>query len=106
MGALKTCHIRPPIPIRQFDWHAYLEGQEEAGPNGYGATEAEAIADLEAQLEDAPIEDEDAANCRLVMTFALQAMGAALRQGWTPAVRTRMRSAYRLCGAQLGVEHD
>lgn len=23
-----TVHVFPPIPIRYFDWHAYLDGQE------------------------------------------------------------------------------
>lgn len=44
-----TNNIYPPIPIRQFDWVAYRDPE---GWCGYGATEAEAIADLLA-LEDA-----------------------------------------------------
>jgi hypothetical protein len=39
-----TENIYPPIPIRQFDWTAHYDDPE--GPCGYGATEAEAIADL------------------------------------------------------------
>lgn len=45
-----------PIPPRQFDWCAYYDGDE---PNddgqmlhGYGATEAEAIAELLQNEED------------------------------------------------------
>ena len=41
-----TQHIFPPIPIRQFDWVAYFEGQEERCEYGYGQTEFEAIANL------------------------------------------------------------
>ena len=41
-----TSHVYPPIPVRNFDWSAYYEGDEEAGQYGYGATEAEAIADF------------------------------------------------------------
>jgi hypothetical protein len=41
-----TANIFPPIPVRTYDWVAYYEGFEE-GPQGYGKTEAEAIADLE-----------------------------------------------------------
>ena len=37
----------PPIPIRDFDWCAHYEGQEEFGGYGWGRTEAEAIADFE-----------------------------------------------------------
>jgi hypothetical protein len=48
-----------PIPSRQFDWSAVTDdyeggdGYDEPGGRiGYGATEAEAIADLRDQLED------------------------------------------------------
>lgn len=41
-----TSHVRPPIPIRQFDWCAFYDGEEEEGNYGYGATEQEAIRDL------------------------------------------------------------
>lgn len=41
-----TKHIHPPLPIRRFDWLAHFEDEEEKGEYGYGATEAEAIADL------------------------------------------------------------
>lgn len=41
-----TAHIYPPIPIRDFDWCAYFDGEEEAGNYGYGRTETDAINDL------------------------------------------------------------
>jgi hypothetical protein len=44
--SIVTSHVFPPIPDRSCDWCAYREGQEEAGHYGWGATEAEAIADL------------------------------------------------------------
>lgn len=47
-----TVFIYPPIPIRQFDWCAYLEGDEECGPYGYGKTEVDAILDLEDLLNE------------------------------------------------------
>lgn len=47
-----TAHINPPIPVRQFDWAAWLDGDEEAGPTGTGATEADAIRDLQQQIEE------------------------------------------------------
>jgi hypothetical protein len=49
-----TRHVYPPIPCRAFDWEASLEGREgdEDAPRGWGATEAEAVADLTEQLED------------------------------------------------------
>ena len=47
-----TKHIYPPIPLRSFDWCAYQEGTEEDGPYGYGATETEALENLNAILEE------------------------------------------------------
>jgi hypothetical protein len=56
-----TSHEYPPIPIRTFDWCAHLDDYEPPdvngegggpGPVGWGATEAEAIADFYEQLED------------------------------------------------------
>lgn len=41
-----TSHINPPIPVRQFDWCAFYDGEEEAGNYGYGATEQDAIDDF------------------------------------------------------------
>lgn len=49
-----TTHVYPPIPIRKFDWQAHYEGEEDEQMDiGWGATEAEAIADL---LENHPRE--------------------------------------------------
>ena len=50
MPAIKTASIYPPIPIRSFDWQATLGDYDEGDTVGYGATEAEAIADLREQL--------------------------------------------------------
>jgi hypothetical protein len=49
---IRTTYVHPPIPIRISDWCACIEGQEEDGPYGWGATEAEAVADLQVWLED------------------------------------------------------
>lgn len=42
--------IYPPIPVRQFDWIAYYDGDEPDDDGnmdaGYGATQAMAIAEL------------------------------------------------------------
>jgi len=44
---IRTDNIYPPIPIRQFDWVAWYDGEEdEQMATGSGATEAEAVADL------------------------------------------------------------
>lgn len=47
----------PPIPVRDLDWSAVdddtYDGADGGGPIGHGHTEAEAIADLLIQLEDA-----------------------------------------------------
>lgn len=46
MRKIVTSHTHSPLPIRQLDWCAFYDGEEEAGGYGYGATEAEAIADF------------------------------------------------------------
>ena len=51
---IRTEHVYPPIPIRQFDWCAYDEdtycGCGECHPIvGTGETEAEAVADFREQ---------------------------------------------------------
>ena len=46
-----TDHVHQPIPIRTSDWVAYVEGTEESGDRGWGATEQEAIENLREWLE-------------------------------------------------------
>lgn len=41
-----TEHTFPPIPVREFDYHAWIDGFEEDGMYGHGRTEREAIEDL------------------------------------------------------------
>jgi hypothetical protein len=48
--SVKTHYAPPPIPLRNFDWSATLDGYEPGDPIGHGATEATAIADLQEQL--------------------------------------------------------
>jgi len=47
-----TDFVYPPIPIRNFDWIAYRDGDDEEGPHGYGATEEAAIAELMEMLDE------------------------------------------------------
>jgi len=52
-----TSHVYPPIPWRGNDWCAHLDdydGAPDAGPQvvGWGATEAEAVADLKEQINE------------------------------------------------------
>ena len=49
MRSVQTENVYPPIPIRGYDWMAYLDGHEE-GPSGWGETEQQAIASLEESL--------------------------------------------------------
>jgi len=49
-----TVYAPPPIPVRNFDWCAWLDCYGEKGPFGYGTTEVEAILELEEMLLDAP----------------------------------------------------
>lgn len=44
--AISVFYERPPCPITGADWNALVEGCEETGPQGYGATKAEAVQDL------------------------------------------------------------
>jgi hypothetical protein len=46
-----TRNIYPPIPDRRFDWSAVTDDYDLGSPIGYGATEAQAVADLVEQLE-------------------------------------------------------
>ena len=48
---INTEHVVPPIPSRMFDWTATEEDYEPGDPVGRGCTEAEAIADLQEQLQ-------------------------------------------------------
>jgi hypothetical protein len=50
LDEVKTECIRPPIPIRNFDWVAWIDGEEENGKHGYGETEKQATDDLLTQL--------------------------------------------------------
>jgi len=38
-----TTHECPPVPARNFDWRAGIEGREEDGADCFGETEAEAV---------------------------------------------------------------
>jgi hypothetical protein len=48
MSSVITKYEPPPIPVRGFDWHAYIDGQEEV--TGYGFTELEAVTELAERL--------------------------------------------------------
>lgn len=52
-----TERVNPPIPTTAYDWSATLDDYEPGHPIGWGATEAGAIRDLEAQIE------EDGSSC-------------------------------------------
>ncbi len=55
---IKTSFIYPPIPNRNFDWHAYVDGHEEnTRLQGWGSTKEAAIAYLKERIEE---EDEEA----------------------------------------------
>lgn len=49
MSSVITKCEPPPIPVRGYDWHAYIDGQEESC-TGYGATELEAVIELAERL--------------------------------------------------------
>lgn len=51
---IRTSYDYPPIPIRSMDWSAVDDDTYDGpgSPIGRGATEAEAIADLEEQIQE------------------------------------------------------
>ena len=49
---IKTTYDPPPIPMRQFDWSATFEDYDLGDPIGHGATEKDALIDLQWYLED------------------------------------------------------
>jgi len=80
-----THNSYPPIPTRQFDWCAFYDGEEEAGNYGYGygATEAEAIADF---IENCA-EDHDE---RLGEVAPLRAVDCRTPEQWAQLARERI----------------
>lgn len=49
---IKVTHAFPPIPTNRFDYSAVDDDTYDAGgPIGFGSTPAEAIADLNEQIE-------------------------------------------------------
>jgi hypothetical protein len=48
---IRTTFVNPPIPLRHFDWQATLDGYEGGDPIGHSATETDAIADLQTEME-------------------------------------------------------
>lgn len=51
MKKIEVEYNPPPIPNRKFDWMATWEGYDRGDPIGFGATEAEAILDLQRETE-------------------------------------------------------
>lgn len=44
--SIVTTYVNPPIPYVSGDYCAHIDGEEELGEYGYGATEQEAIDNL------------------------------------------------------------
>jgi hypothetical protein len=53
LSRIRTEHVFPPIPLRQFDWSAVLDDYDPGCPIGQGPTEEAAVADLLDQISDA-----------------------------------------------------
>lgn len=45
-------YVCPPIPVRSYDWRAFIIGADENAPVGWGRTRWDAIDNLRAQLEE------------------------------------------------------
>lgn len=83
-GAIKFSFVHPPIPIRRFDWFAHFDNDE---PNdqgnmlhGYGATQAEALADLLDNYEDT-LPPTHCSSCRKA---AVDVLGKGCSRGGCP----------------------
>jgi hypothetical protein len=50
-SVVRTEFIHPPIPTRNCDWQAVLDGYEPGDPIGHGSTEAAAVRDLMIEIE-------------------------------------------------------
>jgi len=48
---IKVDYNPKPIPLRQFDWDAWLIDADEDSPVGHGATKEDAIEDLKIKIE-------------------------------------------------------
>jgi len=48
---IRTSPQYPPIPVRDFDWQAYVDGYEPGDALGHGATEEQAVAELLAAMD-------------------------------------------------------
>ena len=81
---IRTEFVYPPIPYRNSDWSA-VDDSTYDGPGsaiGWGATEAEAIADLLEQLEEREADKAEAAHTRAVDALEHeQALGEGVAQG-------------------------
>ena len=49
---VKVVYIGPPIPVRECDWGAYVDGYEEDGISAYGDEPWTALRELADTLED------------------------------------------------------
>ena len=49
---IKVSHDRPPVPVKFYDWSAYVDELHPDGPVGYGETKHRAIYNLLIELED------------------------------------------------------
>lgn len=51
---IRTSYVNPPIPVRDFDWQAYLDNDagDETAPVGHGRDELSAIRDLLEKIEE------------------------------------------------------
>lgn len=52
MDKIVTNFVYPPIPIRDFDWCARIDGREEEGPYGWGRTKELAVQDLMRKIDE------------------------------------------------------
>ena len=76
---IRTSPQYPPIPVRDLDWQAYVDGYEPGDALGQGATEQDAIDDLLAAM-DLP-HDAATQSAKLLPTRAEMRQGAQMATG-------------------------
>lgn len=78
MHKIITTYIYPPIPDRNWDWQATLDGYEPGDPIGHGPNEDAAKADLLEQVED----DDDLSRA-MKIAAAVVVLFAGAMIGWS-----------------------
>lgn len=79
------CNIRPPIPTRDHDWIAYVDGDEERQEYGYGRTGLDALVDW--YVNHSGVDDEERSPIVQALRRALAVMDEPVADWVAPSAR-------------------